>query len=598
MSYTEKAYGGQTMKLSKTIFKAALVFAVAGSMTMPVQAKTRVRLNRTKLSAIQGKKYSLYLKGTRKKAKWSTTKKSVVKVTSKGKLTVIKPGVAYIKAKVNKRTYKCRVKVLTPVLSLKKTTMVIGSKKTLKIKYNAKKVKWTSSNPAVASVSKGKVTAIATGSATIKAKAGSKTLSCKVTVPQVSLAVSSLTITQGETATLSLKNKGTTTATFTSLNPAVATVDANGIVTGVAPGTTQIQVAVNNKTLTCNVTVNAPDTQTETPAVTQSGNKAPMASSSTSSDPNVTPATNDARTTTRTTYTSGVVGQCVKASVKLGKGSYSSSDDSIALVSKSGLVMPLKAGDVTIYNDSTGDSLDMTITDPGNAKIGVDVSYHNGNVDFNALKAAGVDYAIIRGGNTLSKLKTTNSDGIDLNCKTNIDKAEAAGMDYGIYWYMNSSDNKGLMTVEEAQDQAEMLASYLQGYKTSHFTLPIYLDLEQKSALLSGDTKADKADYQQGLCEAFSAKLAEYGFANVGIYSSTSWYNNYLANEYFMSSFTSRWLAHYGYNSVSGTKLGGYTAVPSITYQGQTYYPDLWQTGSDFKIDGISGYVDMNYKYD
>jgi uncharacterized protein YabE (DUF348 family) len=47
------------------------------------------------------------------------------------------------------------------------------------------------------------------------------------------------------------------------------------------------------------------------------------------------------------------------------------------------------------------------------------------------------------------------------------------------------------------------------------------------------------------------------------------------------------------------TEINVYRAVPvTITYQGQTYYPDLWQTGSDFKIDGISGYVDMNYKYD
>lgn len=589
------------MKIKQTMIATLLVLSMLSHGTS-VYAKSKIRLNRTSLNAIQGKKYTLYMRGTRTKAKWSSTKKSVAKVTSKGKVTTLKPGVAYIKAKIGKKTYRCRVKVLTPSLSVKKATLVIGSSKTLKLKNNAKKVKWSSTNAAIAKVnSKGKVTALNSGSASIKAKAGTKSYTCRITVAKVSLSKTSLTLKEGDQATLTLKNKGNATPTFTSTNPAVASVDENGTISALVAGATNIQVNVANQVLTCYVAVEAKpadNTQVEKPATTQAGAKTPMASSVTSSDPTITPATNDARTTTRTTYTNGVVGQCVKASSVIGKGSYSSSDDSIAIVSKSGLIMPLKAGDVTIYNDDTGDSMDLTITDPGNVRVGVDVSYHNGNVDFNALKNAGVDYAIIRGGNTLSKLKTTNSDGIDLNCKTNIDKAEAAGMDYGIYWYMNSSDNKGLMTIEEAQDQASMLATYLQGYQTSHFTLPIYLDLEQKSALLSGKTKADKAAYQQGLCEAFDAKLAEYGYSNIGIYSSTSWYNNYLANDYFMSAFTSRWLAHYGYNSVTGSKLAGYTAVPSITYQGQTYYPDLWQTGSDFKIDGVSGYVDMNYKYD
>ena len=135
-------------------------------------------------------------------------------------------------------------------------------------------VTWSSSNTTVASVDgNGLVTANAAGSATITVttKDGNKTATCTVTVtaPPAPIEVESIalkttaTIGIGASETLSVTyspadaNTGKA-ITWTSGNTAVATVDANGQVTGVAAGTATITATTaNGKTATCTVTVTA-----------------------------------------------------------------------------------------------------------------------------------------------------------------------------------------------------------------------------------------------------------------------------------------------------------------------------------------------------
>lgn len=525
-----------------------------------------------------GGKKNFNLAYNSKKVTWSVSKKSIASINKKtGVLTAKKAGSLYVYAKAGGKRYKRYVTIKKPSFSAKSTTVYVGQSKTLTTKCLYDKATYSSANKKVATISKkGVVKGVNAGTTKVYMKVNGKKYSTKITVPKMSMTKTSLSLSAGTTYDLDIK-KCKATAVWSSDNTNVAKVSKGGLITTVAEGTTTITARVNDATLTCALTVTAP---------VASVNVTNSTSAKTSFNTN------------RTTSYEGVVGQTISASKVLGSGSFTSSDTSIALVSNAGLVMPMSAGTVTITNTSNNKTMTITITDPGGVSQGVDVSYHNGSVDFNKLKAAGVDFAIIRGGNTQKKLSTTNSDGIDLNLKTNIDKAQAAGMNYGIYWYMNSSDNKGLMTTAEAASQAATLAGYLKSYETSYFTLPIYLDLEQTSALITGSTQADKVAYLQSLCQTFENTLNTYGYKNVGIYSSTSWYKNYLQSDYFVNHFTSRWLAHYGYNSVTGTSLANYTAVPSFKYNGVLYYPDLWQTGSDFKIDGVSGYVDMNYKYD
>ena len=147
-----------------------------------------------------------------------------------------------------------------------------------------KTVSWSSDNTAVATVDdSGKVTAVAGGEATITAKAGEKTATCKVTVtakvapqPQptpeptpeppavvpvssISLDQTTLSLQPGGSATLTSTvgpdNATDKTVTWNSSNPAVATVDASGKVTAVAVGEAVITAQAGDKTAECKVTV-------------------------------------------------------------------------------------------------------------------------------------------------------------------------------------------------------------------------------------------------------------------------------------------------------------------------------------------------------
>lgn len=103
-----------------------------------------------------------------------------------------------------------------------KATLYPGQKVTLKVTGTSKKAKWSSSNAKVAKVSKGKVTAVKKGKATIKAKVGKKTYTCKITVKAPALSQKKLNVTVGSKATVKLN--GTKIKSVSSSNKKVATI--------------------------------------------------------------------------------------------------------------------------------------------------------------------------------------------------------------------------------------------------------------------------------------------------------------------------------------------------------------------------------------
>ena len=126
-------------------------------------------------------------------------------------------------------------------------------------------VTWESDNASIATVSGGTVTAIAAGTVKITAKAGEKSAVCKVTVTEKPVAVESVTldITQtsinlGEslqlTVTVLPDNAADKTVAWTSSDPSVATV-ADGLVTTLSAGFTQITATAGGRTATCDITV-------------------------------------------------------------------------------------------------------------------------------------------------------------------------------------------------------------------------------------------------------------------------------------------------------------------------------------------------------
>ena len=214
---------------------------------------------------------------------WKSDNESVATVSG-GKVTAVAAGTANITATitVNGKNYSatCKVTVTKPTISLNNSTLslyVAGtSTLTASTVPSGQTVTWKSDNTSVATVSGGKVTAVAAGTANITASitVNGKTYTsaaCKVTVtkPTITISKSSLSMFIGDTSTLTATiNPTGQTITWKSSNTGVATVNSSGKITAVAAGTANItaSITVNGKTYTssaCAVTV-------KTPAVTWS----------------------------------------------------------------------------------------------------------------------------------------------------------------------------------------------------------------------------------------------------------------------------------------------------------------------------------------
>ena len=250
---------------------------------------TAVTLNSASMELLEGESQTLTAvvspsNADNQKVIWMSSNSSVASV-AEGKVTALKPGKATITVKTDDggKTATCEVTVNAKVypvesVSLDRTSAELteGDEITLAATVNPdnatnKGVSWKSSDPSVASVSEGKVTALKPGKATITVKTddGGRTATCEVTVnakvypvESVSLDRTSAELTEGDEITLAATvnpdnatNKG---VSWKSSDPSVASV-SEGKVTALKPGKATITVKTDDggRTATCEVTVNA-----------------------------------------------------------------------------------------------------------------------------------------------------------------------------------------------------------------------------------------------------------------------------------------------------------------------------------------------------
>ena len=254
-----------------------------------------VSLDKTEIVLVEGSSEKLTAtvepaNATNKGVTWSSDHEAIATVDQNGAVTARRGGQATITvttadgSKTATCTVRVKIQIGEPVQSvgLNKTELAleVGKTGTLEAKVEPsdatnKNVTWSSSNPEVATVDNGVVTAVSAGEAiiTVTTEDGAKTATCKVTVnaPQtvpvtgVTLDKAELTLEKGSTGTLTAtvapQNATNNTVTWSSSNPEVATVD-NGVVTAVSAGEAIITVTTEDgaKTATCKVTVNAPQT--------------------------------------------------------------------------------------------------------------------------------------------------------------------------------------------------------------------------------------------------------------------------------------------------------------------------------------------------
>lgn len=204
---------------------------------------------------------------------------------------------------------------------------------------------------------------------------------------------------------------------------------------------------------------------------------------------------------------------------------------------------------------------------------GIDVSTHNGTIDWAKVKAAGVDFAIVRVGcrGYASSGKLLKDDMFE----TNLNGAYNAGLKVGVYFYSQA------ITKAEARAEAKYVLKYINAYK-SKITMPVYFDYEfapvssgrLNKAWKNGDVNKSKLTLYT---RAFCNKIKNAGF-EAGVYASKAFFEDNL-NYTELDTKYDIWLAHY---------------ATKTAYKG-TF--SLWQFTSTGTVNGIKGYVDGNFMY-
>ena len=197
--------------------------------------------------------------------------------------------------------------------------------------------------------------------------------------------------------------------------------------------------------------------------------------------------------------------------------------------------------------------------DGGNV-MGIDISKHNGTVDWNAVKNAGVEFVILRCGYRGSASGVLVE---DEKFRTNIKGATAAGLKVGIYFFSQAVNEM------EAVEEASLTLSLIKGHKISY---PVYIDVEAANGRADGLSAAERTKVVRAFCET----VRDSGYT-AGVYSNKNWFAEKMDTGAFGNYRI--WLAQY---------------TESPTYTGRY---EMWQYSSRGTIPGIKGDVDLNICY-
>lgn len=187
---------------------------------------------------------------------------------------------------------------------------------------------------------------------------------------------------------------------------------------------------------------------------------------------------------------------------------------------------------------------------------GIDVSVHQGEIDFKKVKNAGINFVMIREG---YGRKSPNQ--IDKMFKINYEKAKNVGLNVGCYHYSYAD------SPEDAKNEAEFCLENIQGMQ---FEFPICFDVEDKTVFALD--KVTKTEMVKSFCDTIE-KAGYYAMFYCNLY----WLNNCL-NKNELTKKYDLWLAQWKVEKPSESC-------------------GIWQKSDSNKIDGINGYVDLDIAY-
>lgn len=212
-----------------------------------------------------------------------------------------------------------------------------------------------------------------------------------------------------------------------------------------------------------------------------------------------------------------------------------------------------------IEEEDDGELLNEGGIDLSEGAIGIDVSKYNKDIDWEKVRASGIEYAIIRLGYRGS---STGSLVTDPYYEKNIKGAREAGLKTGVYFFTQAVNETE--AVEEASMVMELCPLDL-------LDLPVFLDVESSGG--RGDHIAK--EIRTANIKAFIETLEASGY-KAGFYANKKWLTSYIETEK-LSEYP-LWLAQY--------------RVKRPTYEGRSY--DAWQYSSKGQVEGIEGYVDLD----
>ena len=216
----------------------------------------------------------------------------------------------------------------------------------------------------------------------------------------------------------------------------------------------------------------------------------------------------------------------------------------------------------------TTDTLKPTEGETAEMTLGIDVSkYQGGNIDWSAVKAAGIDFAIVRVG---YRTKATGIIYEDPAARYNIQEAQKNGIKVGAYFFSSA------VTEQEAREEASWVADFISKYKIT------YPDFKSEDSKQYGLDKTVRT----GIASAFLDSIQAAGYTPM-FYASRNemegnadWDMDVLGSKYKV------WVSQYPEKPFPDT--------PSSTYSGRH---DMWQYTSQGQVAGISKKVDVNVAY-
>ena len=242
---------------------------------------------------------------------------------------------------------------------------------------------------------------------------------------------------------------------------------------------------------------------------------------------------------------------------------------------------------VQYYCDNEGRT---TLYEFNGVRKGIDVSEHQKWIDWDSVKASGIEFAMIRvgyrgwGSGTIIE---------DKYFERNIREAKRVGLKVGMYFY------SGAINTSEAIEEAQFVLNKIRNYRLDY---PIAFDFEDFENTESRYYKLDK-NQRTDISIAFLEMVKRHGYTPM-MYGNPNYFNNerYFDTSRLVTQYKV-WLAHYYWADCARNQYSNFVNFlasgkkTGYSYEGKQGTIDMWQFSSEGIISGINGRVDLNLSY-